>query len=96
MERFWIVVSMISRYISRETEQQILTSTDSIIAHLVDHMVKTHNMRGSPYFKAFEGKHMCCIKVMIVRKLRLYNMNFGTVYHEITFFQLRYVIGKLS
>ena len=53
----------------RETEQQILTSTDSIIAHLEDHMVKTHNMRGSPYFKAFEGKHMCSIEVMIIRKL---------------------------
>ena len=58
----------INAYIFRETEQQILTSTDSIIAHLEDHMVKTHNMRGSPYFKAFEGKHMCFIEVMIVRK----------------------------
>ena len=44
-------------FISRETEQQILSSTDSIIAHLEDHMVKTHNMRGSPYFKAFEGTY---------------------------------------
>ena len=40
----------------RETTQKILTSTESIIAHLDDHMVKTHTMRGSPYFKAFEGK----------------------------------------
>ena len=59
----------ISAYFFRETEQQILTSTDSIIAHLEDHMVKTHNMRGSPYFKAFEGKNMCSIEVMIVRQL---------------------------
>ena len=52
----------------RETEQQILTSTDSIIAHLEDHMVKTHNMRGSPYFKAFEGKNTS-MEVMILRQL---------------------------
>lgn len=33
----------------------VLGTTESIVAHLDDHIIKTHNMRGSPYFKAFEG-----------------------------------------
>ena len=66
MTYLFFIYTYIHAYIFRETEQQILTSTDSIIAHLEDHMVKTHNMRGSPYFKAFEGKHICSMEGLIL------------------------------
>ena len=39
----------------RETTQKVLTSTETISVHLDDHLIKTQTMRGSPYFKAFEG-----------------------------------------
>ena len=31
-----------------------MTATEGIQIHLEDHLIKTHTMRGSPYFKAFE------------------------------------------
>ena len=40
----------------RETECKILDSVEEIKTHLDDHLLKTQTMRGSPYFKAFEGK----------------------------------------
>ncbi len=42
-------------FVFRETENKILTSVETIQVHLDDHLMKTQTMRGSPYFKAFEG-----------------------------------------
>ena len=42
---------------SRETEYKILDTVEAIQDHLDDHLLKTQIMRGSPYFKAFEGTY---------------------------------------
>jgi len=35
---------------------RVLVGIDDVQTLLDDHLIKTQNMRGSPYFKAFEGK----------------------------------------
>ncbi len=35
---------------------RVLVGVEDIQSHMDDHRIKTQNMRGSPYFKAFEGE----------------------------------------
>ena len=40
----------------RNSSAKILSSLDTILCYLEDDLLKTRNIRGSPYFKAFESK----------------------------------------
>ncbi len=55
MKEEWNSVNFSTQSV-RDSGQQVLVGVDSIQSHMDDHRIKTQNMRGSPYFKAFEGE----------------------------------------